>query len=104
MYNLNTTEQFVHRIENNSNRAIDSIIIHFNKLVNYRVQQFYDDLSHHDTQIIINDNKLYQCNCNYKLWKFDKGSIPEFTTTLTYEACGHIYINYNVDAILHFYI
>ena len=48
----------MHRIENNSNRAIDNIIIDFNKLVNYRVQQFYDDLSHHDAQIIINDNKL----------------------------------------------
>jgi hypothetical protein len=91
--------QFPTRIQNNSNTAIDKNFIDLTKLGSYRVQRFYNDLSDHDAKIIkINDIILqYQGNNTYKTRNFNKDSLNDFITRLTYETWRNIYANYDVD-------
>ena len=83
---------------------IISSLISLNLLI--KESTIYNGLSDQDEQIIKMNNILlyYQFNGKYKVWKFDKGSIPDFIIRQRYEARGHLFGNYDVDVMFLFFV
>jgi hypothetical protein len=98
MHNLHSAVDFPTRINNNSATAIDNIFIDKHKNKNFSVSPFPNDLSDHDTQILVLHNSRLQLELlilipERELMNLHSYATPELAQFLNLHhlspSCGH---------------
>jgi hypothetical protein len=85
-YNLTCTVSFPTSCQKNSATAIDNIFIDTNKINNYSICPIINGLSDHDPQsVTLNTISLKPPTRQIMEIRFDKNSINDFLTRLSYE-------------------
>ena len=102
-YNLYNTVNFLTRIYNNSITAIDNIFIDKSHRGKYTIDPFITGLSDHDGQIIKlgNISMQKQLHETRTIRIFNKCTIHDFMTKLSYETWGNIFDGNDVDSIFN---
>jgi exonuclease III len=99
-YNLISTAQFATRSLNGSNSAIDNIFIDTSHCDKYTLAPLINGLSDHDGQIMKLEkiNMQKQPNETRIIRDFNKCSIDDFRTKLSYEIWGNIFGGSDVNS------
>jgi hypothetical protein len=91
---------FPTRSQGTSSTTIDNIFIDDSKIPNYTVSPFFNDLSDHDTQLLVikDINLLSQGHYVYITRKINNDSINKFKISLSYETWDCVFgLNNTLD-------
>jgi hypothetical protein len=101
-FNLSSIADFPTRIQNNASSAIDNIFIDLRRRGNYTIHPHMNGLSDHDAQILYMNNTVLHIHssCTHFVRKFNKASINEFLTQLSYETWDSVFVDQDIDSII----